>query len=66
MVPPTPRKEIRKFIGVINYYHNTWPRRSHMLAPLTILTSIKMKFKWTKVEQNDFEKLSRSWPAILY
>ena len=35
-----------------------WPSRSHMLVPLTILTSIKRKFKWTQVEKDAFEKLS--------
>ena len=42
---PTPRKEVQNFIDVINYYCNMWPRRSHTLAHLTKLTSIKHKFK---------------------
>ena len=37
-----------------------WPRRSHTLAPLTKLTSIKKEIKWTKVEQDAL------WPTILY
>ena len=57
MKPPTSRKQARKFIGIINYYRNMWPRRSHMLAPLTILTSSKDKFKWTQVEQDAFNKI---------
>ena len=36
-----------------------WPRRSHTLAPLTKLTPIKRKFKWTKVEQDVFDKIKR-------
>ena len=36
-----------------------WPRRSHKLAPLTRLPSIKHRFKCTKVEQDDFEKPKR-------
>ena len=35
------------------------PRRSHTLSPLTILTSIKRIFKWTKVEKYDFDKIKR-------
>ena len=58
-MPPTSRKEVRKFIGVINYYHNIWPRQSHTLAPLTKLTYINRKFKWTKFEQDAFEKIKR-------
>ena len=34
-----------------------WPRRSHTLAPLTRLTSIKRIFKWTQVEQDAFNKI---------
>ena len=36
-----------------------WPMRSHMLLPLTRLMSIKQKFKWTQVEQDDFNKIKR-------
>ena len=53
------KKEIRKFTGVINYYHNMCPRKSHTLAPLTRLTSIKRNFKWTKVKQDAFNKIKR-------
>ena len=59
MVPPTSQKKVRQFIGVINYYRNMWPRRSHMLALLTKLTSIKSKFKWMEFEQDDFDKIKR-------
>ena len=34
-----------------------WPRRSHTLAPLTRLTSIKWKFKYTQVKQYAFDKI---------
>ena len=33
-----------------------WPRRSHILVTLTRLKYTKQKFKWTKVEQDAFEK----------
>ena len=46
-------------MGVIKYYRNMWPRRSHTLAPLTKLTSIKRKFKWKKFEQYAFDKIKR-------
>ena len=59
MAPPTSRKGVRQFIGVINYYRYMWPRRSHTLAPLTKLTPINRKFKWTKVEQDAFDKIKR-------
>ena len=54
MNPPTLWKELQTFIGVVNYYCDMWPRRSHKLVPLTILMSIKRRFKWTQVKQDVF------------
>ena len=59
MKPPTSQKQVVNFIGVINYHPVMWPRRSHTLAPLTRLIYIKSKFKWTKVKQDDFDKIKR-------
>ena len=33
MKPPTPQKEVQKFIGIVNYYRDMWPSWSHTLAP---------------------------------
>ena len=59
MNPPTSREEVQKFIGVINYYRNMWSRQLHMLAPLTRLTYIKRKCKWTQVKQYTFDKIKQ-------
>ncbi len=40
---PKTRKELRSFIGIVNYYRDMWVRRSHVLAPLASLTSKKTK-----------------------
>jgi Reverse transcriptase (RNA-dependent DNA polymerase) len=40
------RKELRSFIGIVNYYLDMWIRRSHVLAPLASLTSKKTKWEW--------------------
>ena len=34
-----------------------WAKRSHLLQPLTELTSKKEKFKWTFVKQKPFGKI---------
>ena len=57
---PTSRKQVRQFIGVANYCLNIWTRRSHKLAPLTDISSSKMKFKRTKFEQDSFDEIRQT------
>jgi hypothetical protein len=38
--PRTP-KDLRRFIGCVNYYRNMWPSRAHVLKPLTDKAGIK-------------------------
>ena len=66
MAPPIYRKEVQKFIGVINYYCNMWPRRSHTLAPLTILSLLIENWNGRKSNKMLLTKLSGLWPAIIY
>ena len=55
--PPTNKKQNRSFIGMINYYRDMWKHRSVILEPLTALTSSKVKWKWTEIEQKAFDKM---------
>jgi hypothetical protein len=43
---PKTRKQLRGFIGMINYYRDMWKHRSHVLAPLTSLTCTNIPWKW--------------------
>ena len=36
-----------------------WSRNSHTSAPLTKITSIKVKFKWNKIKQDMFKGIKR-------
>ena len=50
MQPPTNASELRTFLGMITYYRDMWPRRSHVLAPFTSLSGLPKKtpIRWTK------------------
>jgi hypothetical protein len=37
LVPPKSVKDLRRFLGMVQYYQDIWARRSEMLAPLTSL-----------------------------
>ena len=38
---PKTHKQLRQFIGMINFYREMWQKRSELLAPLTAVTSKK-------------------------
>jgi phospholipid-translocating ATPase len=47
---PSTVKEVRSFLGMVQYYRDIWQKRSHILAPLTELTGgeNKKKFEWNE------------------
>ena len=51
---PAKVRDVRRFVGLMNYYRDIWRKRANTLAPLTKLCSMKVKLKWTDVENNDF------------
>jgi transposase InsO family protein len=55
--PPRTKRELRRFLGMVNYYRDMWRRRSHLLAPLTALVGKDTKFQWTSEHQQAFEKV---------
>lgn len=56
---PKTRKELRRFIGMVNYYRDMWIRRSDVLAPLSKLTSKNVKWEWTEEQQKAFDCMKK-------
>ncbi len=65
--PPTGVKQLRHFLGMVQYYRDLWARRSNMLAPLTSLVrecgqtkttrakgTKKVPWHWDEVHQRAF------------
>ena len=56
---PKTKKQLRSFIGVVNYYRDMWIRRSHVLAPLAKLTSKNAKWSWGPEQQKSFKDMKK-------
>jgi len=56
---PTTVKQLRGFLGLINYYKKIVHRRSHILEPLTRISSSKNKFLkgWSVDQDQAFRKI---------
>ncbi len=54
---PTTRKQLQRFLGFANFYRRFVRNYSLLAAPLTHLTSPKISFTWSSVEQTAFDKL---------
>jgi hypothetical protein len=59
MISPTTHKELRRFIGMVNYYHDMWVRRSELLEKLISMISKNVKFDWTDEHHKAFENIKK-------
>ncbi len=60
--PPNTVKELRHFLGMVQYYRDMWVRRSEMLTPLTDLVAECRETKTTKL--NKTKKKPWQWDSI--
>ena len=56
LLPPTNPKQLRSFIGSVNFYRDMFRQRSHILAPLTAQAG-KRNIQWTKECQEAFDQI---------
>ena len=56
---PKTCKQLRQFIGMMNFYRDMWQKRSELFAPLTVLTSKNVKYYWKDEHQRCFEAIKR-------
>ncbi|CAG4958446.1 unnamed protein product [Colias eurytheme] len=54
---PETRKNIRQFLGKVNFYHKFVPHNAIILDPLHNLLRKDVKFLWTKDCQESFDKI---------
>ena len=56
MKEPTNLPQLRSFLGMVTYYRDMWPRRSHILAPLTDLLGTS-HFVWEAKHRDAFMEM---------
>jgi RNase H-like domain found in reverse transcriptase len=54
---PKTVKQLHSFIGAVTFYRDMFPKRSHILSPLTALVGGKGSLKWTPQCQQAFTQM---------
>jgi hypothetical protein len=58
LTPPKTKRQLRHFLGMVNFYRNMWQMRSHLLAPLSASVSPKVKFERRREHPDAFEQFN--------
>jgi len=54
---PRTRKQLKKFLGILNFYNHFFMNIGDIAAPLYSLSSTKVKFTWTNIHELAFHAL---------
>jgi hypothetical protein len=57
MTSPKTKKELQRFLGVINYFHKFIPDYATLSAPLSAMTGATKVFEWSPELEEYFQKL---------
>ena len=60
IAPPTTPKQVRSFLGMVNYYNDSFPRRAEILAPISALSHVSpsaFASHWTTECDEAFKKI---------
>lgn len=52
-------RQVRSFLGFINYYKQFIPQRSDLLSPLSALTKQNVKFRWSSECQHNLDRVKQ-------
>uniref|UniRef100_A0AAV1TBR0 Reverse transcriptase domain-containing protein n=1 Tax=Peronospora matthiolae TaxID=2874970 RepID=A0AAV1TBR0_9STRA len=58
---PETRKELRRFLGMINYYRDMVPNKTTLCQPLNRFTSAKVPFEWLPSDTEAFHAVQKAF-----
>jgi len=68
MKRPTTLKQLRSFLGMANFYRDSWARRSHILTPLTNLIKEvgkrRSRLPWRPEHENAFQRYNSTRSVV--
>jgi hypothetical protein len=63
---PNSKRQLRGFMGLINYYQRFAKRHAHKLANLTYLLKSASKWKWGSAENGSFNEIKLSFTKDMH
>jgi Reverse transcriptase (RNA-dependent DNA polymerase) len=63
LAEPSNKRQPRSFLGFVNFYRQLWYHRSHIISPLTAITSEKAKWIWGPDQKRAFKEIRKYYCA---